>query len=31
MDFSVAMINWVYNLVDDDGDAYRALFEDTDY
>ena len=31
MDFSAIAINQVYNLVDDDSDAYRALFQDTDY
>ena len=31
MDFSAAMINRVYNLVDDDSDAYKALFQDIDY
>ena len=31
MDFSTAAINRMYNLVDDDRDAYRALFQDTDY
>ena len=31
MDFSAVTINQVYNLVDDDSDAYRALFQDTDY
>ena len=31
VDFSVAVINRVYNLVDDDRDAYRALFQDTYY
>ena len=25
-DFSATVINWVYNLVDNDSDAYRALF-----
>ena len=29
--FSAMAINRVYNLVDDDSDAYRALFQDTDY
>ena len=31
MDFSTAAINRMYNLVDDDSNAYRALFQDTDY
>ena len=31
VDFSAAVINQVYNLVDDDSDAYKALFKDTDY
>ena len=30
VDFSVAMIK-VYNLVDNDSKAYKALFQDTDY
>ena len=31
VDFSATVINRVYNLVDDDNDAYMALFQDTDY
>ena len=31
VDLSVAAINRVYNLVDDDSDAYMALFQNTDY
>ena len=31
VDFSATTINLVYNLVDDDSEAYRALFQDTDY
>ena len=31
VDFSVAMINRLYNLADNDSDAYRALFLKTDY
>ena len=31
VDFSVATINRVYNLVDDDSDAYKALFHNIDY
>ena len=31
VDFSATAINRVYNLVDDDSKAYRALFQDTDY
>ena len=29
MDFSAAVINRVYNLVDNDSEAYKALFKDT--
>ena len=31
VDFSAAAINQVYDLVDDDSEAYRALFQNTDY
>ena len=31
MDFSAVAIIRVYNLVDDDSDAYKALFQDIDY
>ena len=31
MDFSATTINRVYNLVDGDRDAYRALFRNIDY
>ena len=31
MDFRAIAITRVYNMVDDDSDAYRALFQDTDY
>ena len=31
MDFSDAAINRVFNLVDDDNEAYMALFQHTDY
>ena len=31
MDFSATSINLVYNLVDNDSDAYKALFQDTEY
>ena len=31
VDLSAAMINTVFNLVDDDGDMYRALFQNTNY
>ena len=31
MDFSAAAINRVYIMIDDDSDAYRALFQHIDY
>ena len=31
VDFSAIVINRVYNLVDDDSEAYRVLFQDIDY
>ena len=31
MEFNAATINMVYNLVDDDRDAYKALFQNIDY
>ena len=29
--FSATAINWFYNLVDEDNEVYRALFQNTDY
>ena len=31
VDFNATAINWVYNLVDNDNNAYKALFQDKDY
>ena len=31
VDFSATAVNRFYNLVDDDNEAYRALFHNTDY